>query len=160
MARWQPLETPEALLALAGAAPRPLNFVRHRPHWEHWVLETLRQLPTLMCLLPGRGYLLLSIPDNENWKMSAPEWCAVSAAAEQELLQAAAGEASRRGRPLVFATLPQHLPTDFWGTLGTVTVQTDEGPMARNIRLPGETFQDVLQAYRSGAAVWWAGDRG
>lgn len=155
---WQPLENCEALTAIDAAAPRPLQFVRPDPYWRRWVLWNLGRLPSLWCLRQENGYLLLSVPGDES-PLFVPEWRAMDAAGEQELLQAAASEAVRRQRALNLDAVPQHLPLEFLNTLGTVIVRAEEGgSMLRNVYLPDQEYKDIRQAYRSGIAAWWFGD--
>ena len=113
----------DALPPLYAAQPRPLQFDRTPAYFDEWVGWNWRRFPAFLCQLPGRGYLVLVVPEDPDETIFATEWRASDAATEQALLQAAAAEVLRRGRnELGLEALPQYADADFLDTLGTVTV--------------------------------------
>lgn len=156
---WQQFETADGLPALYARAPRPLQFVRDPTYFEGWVAWNSRRWPSSLCRMANRGYLVLTVPEDKDALIFSPEWRAEDAATEQALLLAAVAEVRRHGRDqLGLEALPQHLDREFLQSLGSVTAHTDTGGMARNIRLPAEHYQQIMQEYRTGEAVWWSAD--
>ena len=158
-AAWQALAVTAPLLSLYGAHPRPLQFVRSGAYFEGWAGWLWGRSPAFRHLLPDGGYIVLDIPEDDDDWCSATEWRASDAATEQALLRAAAAEALRRGRTqLALGALPQFVGEDFLNMLGPVITQKDTGGMVRNVSLPEDRYQQLLQMYRSGEAVWWSAD--
>ncbi len=156
---WQPLETTDTLCPLYATSPRPLQFDRSPAYFEDWVGWNLRRISPYLCELPGRGYLVLVVPEDEDQLIFATEWRAVDAITEQELLRVASAEVIRHGRrQLGLEALPQYLSPADLEALGESMFQTNAGSMVRNISLSEDQYRQLVQSYRSSEAVWWSAD--
>jgi GNAT superfamily N-acetyltransferase len=160
-----PVPIPAVARSLYDTLPlRPLHLRRTAPHWDGWVARYWQPSGEAALLLAGppgdeTGYaVLLARPHRKSTRVH--ELRARDAAAEDDLLRAAARWAVERGHETLYLSfVPQHLAEGDLAAIGGVAGVWDEGLMLRSVRLPSAEMARVRNAYTTGAAqLWWADD--
>ena len=148
----------EALTALWLKSARPLHLQRTPQYTAGWSGWEWRRRGGRVFVLPDRGYLVLSEARNDGDAVVVEEWASDTAESEMRLLRHAAGLARAVGRSKVrLNKLPISSP-EALAQIGVNQIDRSDYMMLRNVGMAPERYQALIQAYASGAAVWWPAD--
>lgn len=155
----EPARPTEALQALYGREPRPLQQERPPLYFENWVGWHWASNGAVAWNAPEQGYLILKVSNTPDQPITVEEWRAGNNVAEEALLRQAVRQAQLRGKErIVFDAMPQHTGLAALEELGTVEKTHSWGHMIRNVGLRESEYAQVKETYLSGQAAWWPAD--